>query len=181
MASNQWTHKAEWNTLRETAAADISSNYSKLGTLVGADAVEAGTTDTIITATAHAAVVGDEIIMTSGDEAEEAREVTAVDTNTITLESALSGTPTATETFDIIRPVAISQNGGKLLLGNNRLNGPVYLSFDGTTDHLYWFNSTTITLDLKASGLHAERGGYIYCRHAGSAPASGSLYVSEVA
>jgi len=73
-----------------------------VGEQIGTDAVEAGTTTTNITATGHSAVVGCMFNMTSGDEAGEYRRVSAVvDADNFTLESALSGTPTATETFEL--------------------------------------------------------------------------------
>ena len=75
---------------------------------VGGDAAATGTTASIITATGHAAAAKDWIVMTSGDELGEMREVSAADANTITLASALSGTPSAAETFDILRPVVVS-------------------------------------------------------------------------
>lgn len=74
---------------------------------VGSDAAATGTTASIITATGHSAAVGDWVMMTSGGEAKEMREVSAVAANTITLSSALSGTPSAAETFDIVRPVLV--------------------------------------------------------------------------
>lgn len=70
--------------------------------LVTGDAVEAGTTTTNITATAHGRSVGQVFVMTSGDESGERRRISAVvDVDNFTLENALSGTPTATETFDV--------------------------------------------------------------------------------
>lgn len=82
---------------------EVAHNYR-----VGGDAVATGTTDTIITATGHSAAAKDWVIVTSGDELGEMREVASADANTITLASALSGTPSAAETFDIIRPVPVS-------------------------------------------------------------------------
>lgn len=184
MAIVLYAQDAQWDEIRYMAAASIATNYMKTGTTVGSDAVEAGTTDTIITATGHAAQVGDEIIMTSGDEDGEAREVTAVATNTITLEAALSGTPSATETFNIIRsvqePVGV---GAKIVIFKNTLNQDVMISFDGSTDHILLEAGDDLVLDLKQCNLRLEEGdksseGFIYVKHNGTAPASGGLYIS---
>lgn len=180
MAVDIHSHDANWAALRVSAAASVPSNYAKMGTAVGSDAVEAGTTDTVITATGHSAAVGDEIVMTSGGEDGEAREVTAVTANTITLEAALSGTPSATETFNILRPV---QNHatvpGRIVVIKSTLDTGVFLSFDGSADHLYIEGGDDLVLDLKKNGLHLDREGYIYVKE-DSTPSSGSLYVSVV-
>jgi len=73
-----------------------------IGEQVATDAVEAGTTTTNITATSHSAVIGHVFNMTSGDEVGEYRIVTAiVDVDNFTVAPALTGTPTATETFEL--------------------------------------------------------------------------------
>lgn len=87
---------------------------------VGSDAVEAGTSASVLVATAHAAVAGDWVVMTSGDEDQEMREVSSVATDSITLASALSGSPSATETFDILRPVPVKDADiNVLILGSD--------------------------------------------------------------
>lgn len=91
------------------------------GESLGTDAVEAGTTTTNITATGHSAVVGCVFEMTSGDESGETRRVSAVvDANNFTLENALSGTPTATETFELFE--AIDGEKQKLIGKYEQLN-----------------------------------------------------------
>lgn len=77
---------------------------------VGGDAAEAGTTTTVINATGHSALAGDWIIVTdaSAGELGEMREVASVNANDLTVSPAFSGALSATETFDIIRPVPVS-------------------------------------------------------------------------
>lgn len=178
MAGNLYSHDAEWEVLRVSAAASVADNYAKMGTAVGSDAAEAGTTTTVINATAHSAVAGDIIVMTSGGEDGEAREVASVTANAITLSSALSGAPSATETFNILRPVAVGKNGGKLCYIKNTSNQDVFISFDGINDHIMVEAGEDIMLDLKASNLHLKRDGWIYVRTVSTAPTSGGVYVS---
>jgi hypothetical protein len=73
--------------------------------VVASDAVEAGSTATVINATSHSATAGDILTMTSGDESGESRRISSVATNTITLENALSGAPSATETFKVTEAI----------------------------------------------------------------------------
>ena len=181
MAIRLYSHDMNPSVLRVSAATSVADNYSKMGAAVGADAAESTTTATIIKATGHAAVVGDEIIMTSGGEDGEAREVTAIAANTITLEAALSGAPSNTETFNIIRPQqAVYSDTGCILIINSTLNQDVFLSFDGSEDHIFVEAGIDITLDLRAANLHLPRSGYIYVKTVGTAPTSGSLYIAEV-
>lgn len=106
---------SEPRVVASVAATTITLNAALSGTPTAAeefafwtptstDAVEAGTTDTIITVASHSASVGDIFVMTSGGEINEVRIVTAADTNTFTLNEALSGTPTAAETFALTTP-----------------------------------------------------------------------------
>lgn len=96
-----------------------------IGAQVATDAVEAGTTTTNVTATGHSAVVGNIFKMTSGDESGEERVVTAiVDADNFTISPALSGTPSATETFELRE--AIDADYDKTLTKNEMLS--VYAS-----------------------------------------------------
>lgn len=190
MAVVLYSHDAEWAEMRVHAAASVSSNYMKTGTAVGSDAAEAGTTSTVLNATAHAAQAGDWIVMTSGGEDGEAREVASVTTNAITLDSALSGAPSATETFNIIRPQREhSEVGSKILLMKSTLDADILISFDGSTDHWILEAGDDLVLDFKGSNLHLPRGddpsdnasdGWIYIKEASSTPTSGSLYIGTV-
>lgn len=155
----------------------------------GTDAIEAGASTTRLIATAHAAQVGDEIVMSSGDEDGEAREVSAVGTDYIDLEAALSGAPSAAETFTILRPVAPKKV--RLLHIDNTLNQPVRFSVDGSTDHLRIAASSTLTFDLACNNLRigsnqttvydvteVDYRQYLYVKVESTAPTSGTLYIS---
>lgn len=156
-----------------------AETYS-LWTPDGTDSAEAGASTTRVIATAHAAAVGDELIMTNGDEDGEAREVTAIGTDYFDLEAALSGTPTAAETFNLIRPVqSDASNSGRLLLIKSSLDQPVHISFNGSTDQIYLEAGDDIVLDLKSNNLHVPRSGYIYVKTVSTAPTSGSVFISE--
>ncbi len=74
--------------------------------LIGADAAEAASTTRIITATAHAALVGDIISWTSGTLNTREYRVSAADTNTITVSVPMYVAPTAADTFNILRQKA---------------------------------------------------------------------------
>jgi len=170
-------------------ATSLADNYVKVGFDVASDAVEAGTTDTIITATAHVAVVGDEIVMTSGGEDGEGREVTAITANTITLEAALSGTPTATETFNIIRPVKSKQV--KILRIANTSDAALRFSVDGTIDHDQIGATDTVLYDLRSNNLRlgaqntiiklgagTDPNQFLYVKVESSAATTGSLFIT---
>lgn len=189
MAMEIYSRSARWEVLRTSAATSVGANYSKMGTAVGSDAAEATTTSTVIKATAHVAAVGDQIIMTSGTYDGEAREVSEVAANTITVSAAFSGAPSAADTFNIIRPISIDQeNEGNpivCLIARSTLNQAVLISFDGTNNHLVVPGSSDLVLDLKTNGRHlSERyvsgatvGKYIWVKVESTAPTSGSLYV----
>lgn len=172
------------------AAASIGANFLKVGSLVAADAVEAGTTDTVLNVTAHLAVAGDQIVMTNGDEDNEAREVLSVTVNAITLASALSGAPSAAETFNIIRPVLPKQVG--ILHIENASNARITLSVDGVTDHMSVGPVGTRDLDLRANNLrlgsdntnftetNADSRQFLWVKFAASAPTLESLYIDMI-
>ena len=71
---------------------------------VASDAAEALTTANVIVATAHVARVGDTIRFSSGAASGYQAKVLSVDTNSITLVESLAVTPSAADTFDILRP-----------------------------------------------------------------------------
>lgn len=84
------------------------------GSLVATDAVEAASTTTVINATAHVALVGDVIRLTSGADALVERVVFSKTANTITLSRALPSAPAAADTFSIIRHATpmVNASGG---------------------------------------------------------------------
>ena len=189
MANMLYSQDADWQEVRVIAAASVADNFMRTGTAVGSDAAEASTTASVIVATAHAAQAGDVIVMTSGDEDGEARVVSSVATNSITLESDLSGAPSATETFNIIRPQRSPKHDEiKIVIIKSTLNQDVWLSFDGSTNHLLLEAGDDLVLDLKGSNLHVERGddgddgtkGYIHVKTVSTAPTTGSLYISTI-
>jgi hypothetical protein len=71
--------------------------------LVIADAVEAGSTQSVIVATAHVALPGDVINFTSGTQIGREVKVAAVGVNDITLVEDLPIAPVAADTFQILR------------------------------------------------------------------------------
>jgi hypothetical protein len=83
-------------------------------TQVASDAAEALSTATVIVATAHTARAGERIRMTSGANDGLERDILSVDTNDITLVSALDSAPAPGDTFAILRPVSVtlSSTGG---------------------------------------------------------------------
>lgn len=70
---------------------------------IASDLAEAGSTTTVIVATAHSAKVGDVVEFTSGSLSGQEVKVFAVDTNSITLAEALAAAPGAGDGFDILR------------------------------------------------------------------------------
>ena len=96
-------------TLGEVLSGTPSSGEGFVGLdSVADDACESTTTDTIIKATGHVAVPDDLFWMTSGGEIGEPRTVASVAATTITLDEALSGTPTAAETFSTATATVIA-------------------------------------------------------------------------
>lgn len=95
---------------------------------VGADVVEAGSTTTVINATAHIAEVGDVIRFTSGTHDGREVKVWAVDANTITIAEDLESAPAAAVTFDILRPkyLKVSSDGSL-----STSSGPTQFVLDG--------------------------------------------------
>lgn len=99
-------------------------------TLIGLDAVEAGSTTSVIVATGHAAIVGDAIRFTSGTLNARIYFVQAVDTNSFTLSQTALGTPSPGDTFVILRPNILAVDNGGAITAN--LVGPLTVN-QGTT------------------------------------------------
>ena len=131
------------------------------------DAVEAGSTTTVINATAHVARVGDivEFLTGTAGNIKVWSTVSAVGTNTITLAKALPATPAAADTFDIKRlrtvtypssanaaytsyPVSIDYNGqGNTSRGLLKAEDAAHTSGDAGVQVLGVQNSSFATLN----------------------------------
>lgn len=86
--------------------------------LIGADAVEAGSTTTVLNLTGHVARVGDAIRYRSGAANTDAWAIViAADANSITLNAALPAVPVVADNISILRPVPITAYTGAA--GNN--------------------------------------------------------------
>lgn len=96
---------------------------------IGSDAVESGSTATVINATAHAAIRGDVISFTSGNLDTLEVKVKEVTANTITLVEELSEAPAASDTFDILRHkyLKVASDGGI-----STTPGPTQYKLDGS-------------------------------------------------
>jgi hypothetical protein len=109
-------------------AADVSSHlYVQV---IDTDASEAGSTTTVINATAHAALVGDIIRWTAGTLAKSEYVVGAIDTDTITVTEAMRAAP-GTDAFKILRytrPVVDSDG----LISITAASGAVAFNLDGS-------------------------------------------------
>ena len=73
----------------------------------------AGTTDTIVADATNTAIIGDVFVMTSGDELDEFRIVIAASAAAFTLNEALSGAPSAAETYNLWTPTVLGTSGEK--------------------------------------------------------------------
>jgi hypothetical protein len=184
MAQDNYTRRWKPQRLIDMNFSSIGSNWHKVGYEVATDAAEAGTTTTVINATAHSAVAGDVIIMTNGGEDGEAIEVASVTANTITLISALSGAPSATETFTIIRPVVL--NKANLIQLDSTLNDKVLLAESQEIPTIANFSiraNGDKSFDLKSNNLHAGANNafeatseyYLWVKIDTAAPTSGEL------
>lgn len=157
-----------------------------LTTPTGSDVIEADASSSVLYAEAHSVEVGDVIVMTSGDEDGEAKEVSAVTADSITLSAALTGAPSAAETFNIIRPVAL--NKVKILRINSGLNQDVHLAY-GSSVPTYAedliASSGDAAYDLKSNNMHLGADNafsgvnehYVWVKE-GTTPSSGSLYIT---
>lgn len=110
-------------------ALDVHANmYVRL---VTTDAVEAGSTATRINATAHEALVGDIIRMTSGSTDEERARVIKVDTDEVYI-TPLSVAPTAGDTLQILRHInPLADAAGSLQVTATLAPSPVQFVLDG--------------------------------------------------
>lgn len=182
MAQNTNSTPVKFVQLAEVPAANVPSNYMEWSVVsVASDAVSAGTSASVLVASGHSAVAGDWIVMLTGDEAQEAREVSSVTTDSITLASALSGSPSATETFAIMSPVdAPAQAEVVQVFIINDSDKDILVSLDGSTNNLIVVDGASVTLGLKSDNKHMERGGKIYLKHAGTQPTSGKVYLSRI-
>ncbi len=117
------------------------------------DLTEAGSTTTVINATAHVARVGDILSFRSGPAANIGvwSTVSAVTVNSITISNALPATPTIGDSFHILRPQPLSVNvnsGGSVF---NSLN--VAVSSDSQTS-----NSTGLLKPEDATAASGDAG-----------------------
>lgn len=195
------TSGGEINEFRVVIAADATTftlNEALSGTPSAAetyslwstssDTIEAGASSSRLIATAHAAQVGDYVVMQAGGEDGESREVTAVGTDYIDLGTALSGAPSASEAFSINRPVTPKKV--RALFIDNTSNQPLRFSVDGTTDHFRVGNATTLYLDFCANNLRLgtqqvtvvgtdlDPNQYLWVKVESTAPTSGGCYIT---
>ena len=189
MAQDNFTRRWKPHRLIDLNFSSIGDNWHKAGWEVGTDAAEAGTTDTIINATAHSAVAGDVIVMTSGGEDGEATEVSSVTANTITLISAMTGAPSAAETFTIIRPVVL--NRAVICRIDSSLDAKVLIA---ELDSIPTFAHTSVranadaSFDLKSNNKHMGASNafdatdefYLWVKADSSAPTSGELDITII-
>lgn len=98
-----------------------------------ADAVEAGSTTTVINATAHVALKGDVIRFTSGALIFMEATVYAVTANTIELAEKLPSAPAAAVTFDIMRYASptLNASGEIITVGGGGSAGVISFTLDG--------------------------------------------------
>lgn len=186
MSVDNYTTRWKPKRLIDLNFSSIGSNWHKAGWEVGTDAAEASTTTTTIVATGHAAQAGDVIVMTSGGEDGEAIEVASVTANNILLISALSGAPSATETFTILRPVKF--NRAKIMQFDSSLDQKVLLSVSAEIPTFAEFSvrsNADKTFDLKTNNLHAGSDNskanlveyYLWIKEGPAAPSAGELDV----
>lgn len=98
--------------------------------VLGTDAVEAGSTTTVIVATAHVAKAGDVIRFTSGALDDIETKVIETATNSITVADTLSVAPSAADTFQILRPRwPVVNDAGQLTVSSTP--GPTQFVLDG--------------------------------------------------
>jgi len=102
--------RAEHTTLSPVGQHKFALDVKSHGSVseYATDAVEAGSTTSVINATAHAALVGDMIRFTSGALTGIEADVISVSANTITLGQTLSSAPVAAVTFSILRPTSLT-------------------------------------------------------------------------
>jgi len=160
-----------------------------LTTPTGTDAVEADASSSVLYAESHSAQAGDIIVMTSGDEDGEAQEVSSVTDDSITLSTALTGAPSAAETFTILRPVVL--NKALIIQLDSSLDQKVLLAEGQTAPSNAQFSirsNADKSFDLKSNNLHAGANNafdatdeyYIWVKVDSSAPTSGELDITII-
>lgn len=103
--SNQTEANFKYVTVEPTRQGQVgfTVNAHQFCRSVGNDAAEANSTTTVITATAHVALVGDIINFTSGTLSGLEFKVSAVAANTITVVQTMTSAPGVGDTFEILR------------------------------------------------------------------------------
>jgi hypothetical protein len=96
---------------------------------IDTDAVEAGSTTSVIVATAHVAKVGDVIKFTSGALTDKEAKVIKVETDSMELGELLSEAPAASDAFTIYRHTYLETSGGALNV--NAVQTPIKFRLDG--------------------------------------------------
>lgn len=101
---------AEFVTISRTGEKKVAMDVRDSGTVteIGTDAVEAGSSTSVINATAHSAIVGDRIRFTSGALDTLEYDVESVTANTITVLPTMSVAPSAADTFSILRSISLT-------------------------------------------------------------------------
>ena len=180
-SSNKKSHDYEesaFQTLQPVGegrhAADVIAFNNLI--LVGADAVEASSTARVINATSHTAKKGMVIEMTSGSQSTEIGTVIGITTNTIILGQELSGTPSASDTFEIYRySISKASSSGAISVtagtrsavdqvrndyGSVNVTTGAYVeliaSTSGAMNQLYIFDSSGETLILAFGAASSE-------------------------
>ena len=127
--------KPEYTTISPSGQFKHALDVRDIGTVsnVVSDLAEAGSTTTVINATAHQALVGDRIRFTSGTHDTLEVDVLSVDTDTITLAQTLSAAVGTGDGFDILRPTSftVSATGGVVAT-----SGPIQFKLDGAAQEV---------------------------------------------
>lgn len=191
----------EFRVVTAASAASFTLNEALSGTPTAAetyslwnpttiDAAEAGQSTTRLFLIAHNAIVGDQIIMTSGGEVGEGREVSAIATDYLDVSVAFSDVSSPAETLNIERPVRQSAvRGGFLVIINNNTNQTTEISYDGTNIHHRLLASGSRKFAYKSNNLQLPMGydiaddatrGYIWGRARSTIPTTGELDIEIV-
>ena len=181
--------------IAQTAGVSFTLNEALSGTPTAAETynlytptlvadVEAGNSDTKLFATAHTLIVGDQFTMITGGEDGEGREIAAAGTDWFSFTTALSGSPSVTETFAGTRPLRqTAEKGAVYGQIHNHTNQGVQVSFDGVTVHHHMDASENWNMPSAVHGLYAiEKGdedgkGWVWLRtNQVTPPTSGSVH-----
>ena len=103
---------------------------------IASDTVEAGSTTSVINATAHSAQVGDIIRFTSGSLSGKEARVLRTETNSLELAELLSAAPSASDAFDILRHIYIQADSSGNLLTSVTTSGPIQFVLDSVNTHV---------------------------------------------